>query len=83
MRKRVYHYVRYYLEIPKRVAEPSLGVQLQARRLAECIIIAPAGRSDLFSTIEKLARQNGRKGADGLHVRLHSPSNRRRHNGNT
>jgi hypothetical protein len=26
MRKRVYHYVRYYLEIPKRIAEPSLGI---------------------------------------------------------
>jgi len=37
MRKRVYRYVRYYLEIQKRIAEPSLGVQLQARRIAKVI----------------------------------------------
>ena len=28
MRKRVYRYVRYYLEIAPRIAEPSLGVEL-------------------------------------------------------
>jgi len=37
MRKRVYRYVRYYLEIPRRIAMPSLGIQLQARRVAEHI----------------------------------------------
>ena len=58
MRKRVYHYVRYYLEIPKRIAEPSLGIQLEIRRLGEHIIIGPAGHSSFFSLIEKATRQN-------------------------
>jgi hypothetical protein len=79
MRKRVYRYVRYYLEIPKHVAEPSLGIQLEARRFAEIIIIAPAGRSDLFSTVERVARQNDRNWAQTLHDRLNSASNRRPH----
>jgi hypothetical protein len=58
MRKRVYHYVRYYLEIPKGIAEPSLGIELEARRLGEHIIFAPAGHSSSFSLIERAARQN-------------------------
>jgi hypothetical protein len=58
MRKRVYHYLRYYLEIPKQIAEPSLGVELEARRLGEHIIFGPAGHSDFFSLIEKATRQN-------------------------
>ncbi len=58
MRKRVYQYVRYYLEIPKWVAEPSLGIQLEARRLGEHIIIGPAGHSSFFSLIEKAVRQD-------------------------
>ena len=83
MRKRVYRYVRYYLEIPKRIAEPSLGIQLEARRLAECIVIAPAGRSDFFSTVEKLVRQNGRTREQTCHNRLNSPLHRRLHDGKT
>jgi len=78
MRKRLYGYVRYYLEIPKRIAQPSLGIELQARRLADHIIIGPAGRSDFFSTIEKAARQNGWIRADAFHVRSNNPSNRSR-----
>jgi hypothetical protein len=58
MRKRTYSYVRYYLEIPKRIAEPSLGIELEARRLGELIIIGPAGHSSFFSLIEKATRQN-------------------------
>jgi len=77
VRKRVYRYVRYYLEIPERIAEASLGIELEARRIAECIVIAPAGRSDFFSTVEKLARQNGRTRAEPCHTRVNSPSNRR------
>ena len=33
MRKRVYRYTRYYVEIPKRIAESSLGVEPEARSL--------------------------------------------------
>ena len=75
MRKRVYQYVRYYLEIPKRIAEPSLGIQLEARRLGEHIIIGPAGHSDFFSLIEKAARQDDQKCADHRHVCVASHSN--------
>ena len=79
MRKRVYRYVRYYLEIPPRIAEPSLGVELEARRMAECIVIAPVRRSDFFSAVEKLARQNSRNRAERCHTRVNSPSNGRPH----
>jgi hypothetical protein len=75
MRKRVYHYMRYYLEIPKRIAEPSLGIQLEARRLGEHIIIGPAGQSNLFSLIEKAARQNDEKRGNGCHLCVGSRSN--------
>jgi hypothetical protein len=75
MRKRVYQYVRYYLEIPKRIAEPSLGIQLEARRLGEHIIIGPVGHSDIFSSIEKVARQNDQKYTDCGHVCVGSRSN--------
>jgi len=83
MRKRVYRYVRYYLEIPKRIAESSLGIQLEARRLPECIVIAPAERSDFFSTLEEHARQNSRTRAERCHTRVNSPSNRRLHDRKT
>jgi len=83
MRKRVYRYTRYYLEIPPRIAEPSLGIELEARRIAECIVIAPAGRSDFFSTVEKLARQNSRNRAERCHTRVNGPSNRRPHDEKT
>ena len=75
MRKRVYQYVRYYLEIPKQIAESSLGIQLEARRLGELIIIGPAGHSDLFSFVEKAARQDDRKCAEGYHVCVGGHSN--------
>ena len=75
MRKRVYQYVRYYLEIPKRIAEPSLGIQLEARRLGEHIIIGPAGHSNSFSLIEKAVRQDDQKCADHRHVCVDSRSN--------
>jgi hypothetical protein len=75
MRKRVYQYVRYYLEIPKRIAEPSLGMPLEARRLGEHIIIGPKGHSNLFSLIEKAARQGDQKYAGCHHVRVGSRSN--------
>ena len=75
MKKRIYRYVRYYLEIPKRVAEPSLGIYLEARRFAEYIIIGPAGRSDFVSTVENLARQNRRFSPVGKHVPVNDPSN--------
>ena len=75
MRKRVYRYVRYYLEIPRRIAEPSLGIQLEARRLGEHIIIGPAGHSDFFSSVEKVARQDDQKCADHRHVCVGSRSN--------
>jgi hypothetical protein len=75
MRKRVYHYMRYYLEIPKNIAEPSLGIQLEARRVGEHIVIGPAGHSDLFSLIEKVARQSDQKSAVYRHVCMGSRSN--------
>jgi hypothetical protein len=75
MRKRVYRYVRYYLEIPRRIAEPSLGIQLEARRLGEQIIIGPVGHSDFFSAIEKVARQDDQKCAGYRHVCVDSRSN--------
>jgi hypothetical protein len=62
MRKRVYRYVRYYLEIPPRIAEPSLGIELEARRLVECIVIAPAGRSDSFRTSRSLSVETAEPG---------------------
>jgi len=60
MRKSVYHYVRYYLEIPKQIAEPSLGVELEAHRLGEHIMFGPAGHSDFFSLIEKAVREDNK-----------------------
>jgi hypothetical protein len=75
MKKRIYRYVRYYLEIPRRIAEPSLGIRLEARRFAEYIIIGPAGRSDFVSTVENLARQNRRFPPGDKHVCLNNPSN--------
>jgi hypothetical protein len=75
MRKRVYQYVRYYLEIPKRIAEPSLGIQLEARRLGEHIIIGPAGHSNSFSLIEKTVRQDDQNRGNCCHVRVDSRSN--------
>lgn len=75
MRKRVYQYVRYYLEIPKRIAEPSLGIQLEARRLGEHIIIGPAGHSDFFSSVEKVARQDDQNRGNRCHVCVGSRSN--------
>jgi hypothetical protein len=79
MRKRVYRYVRYYLEIPRRIAEPSLGVSLEARRFSDYIVIGPTGRLDSFSTVEKLARQNsvGHEGHCHAHVRNGSYRNHR------
>lgn len=75
MKKRIYTYVRYYLELPKRIAEPSLGIRLEARRIADYIIIGPAGRSDFVSTVENLTRQNRRFPAGDKHVCLNNPSN--------
>jgi hypothetical protein len=75
MRKRVYQYVRYYLEIPKRIAEPSLGIQLEARRLGEHIIIGPAGHSNSFSLIEKAVRQDDQNRGNCCHVCVDSRSN--------
>jgi hypothetical protein len=75
MRKRVYQYVRYYLEIPKRIAEPSLGIQLEARRLGEHIIIGPAGHSSFFSLIEKAVRQDDQNRGNCCHVCVDSRSN--------
>jgi hypothetical protein len=67
--------MRYYLEIPKRVAEPSLGIELEARRLGEHIIIGPAGHSDFFSLVEKAARQNHERRGDRCHLCVDSHSN--------
>jgi len=75
MKKRIYRYVRYYLEIPKRIAEPSLGLCLEARRFAEYMIIGPAGRSDIVSTVENLTRQNRRFSPVCKHVPVNDPSN--------
>jgi hypothetical protein len=67
--------MRYYLEIPKRIAEPSLGIQLEARRLGEHIIIGPAGHSKLFSLIEKAARRNDERQGNGCHLCVGTRSN--------
>jgi len=67
--------VRYYLEIPKRIAEPSLGIELEARRLGEHIIIGPAGHTDFFSLIEKAARQKDRDRRDSSHLDAGNRSN--------
>jgi hypothetical protein len=75
MRKRVYYYVRYYLEIPKMIAEPSLGIQLEARRVGEHIIIGPAGHSNLFSLIEKAAQQNDERRGNGCQLCVGARSN--------
>jgi hypothetical protein len=69
--------MRYYLQIPKQIAEPSLGIELEARRLGEHIIIGPAGHSDFFSLIEKAARQNGEKRGNCCHLCAGSRSNTR------
>ena len=81
MKKRIYRYVRYYLEIPRRIAEPSLGIHLEARRFAEYIIFGPAGRSDFLSTIESLTRENDRSLPRSKHVHLNYPSNSSHHRG--
>jgi len=75
MRKGTYRYVRYYLEIPKRIAEPSLGIELEARRLGEHIIIGPEGHSDFFSLIEKASRQDDQKCTGRSHACVGSHSN--------
>jgi len=75
MRKRVYRYVRYYLELPKHIAEPSLGIQLEARRLGDYIIISPP-HGELFSTSEKIKRQNPLASKEAGRVHVGNPSNR-------